>query len=282
MNKIFKSMVSTHIRISFVLFVTLSIIQGCAFLHTSHQQTDASACLANLLERNKALKTCKGIAKTNSYGFDIQLNERIAFISEGPDRLRVEMLTPLGSIGSPFILICNETQVFISGRFFSEPFYFKPKGFLLKQLLPIKLLPHEMISCLHGQLPVEQGMHATFDRESSQKILVLTNGFFWKKKQKIAFYPESDRVKSIEAYDGFQSLMYRITFDDYQFFDQFSIPCTMTFSNADHQSIRLSIQSYWTNRTINNNPFQTDTFEKQSEKGVFSCFTSWIKLPFRQ
>ena len=276
-------MVSKYTRISICLFACLVIIQGCTFFQAPITKKDKSAanCLEELYYRNSALKRCKGIAKTKISGFETQVNERIAFVSEHPDHLRVEMLSPFGAIASPFTLICNEKQLFISGRFLPRTYQTHPKSLWLKQILPIKVLPQEVITCLHGRLPIERGMSASFTKTGIQKTLLLTSGLFWRKYQRIVFYPKSSKVQFIEKYNNLKKIIYRITFDDYRMFDKFIIPCQITFSNEFHQSITILIQSYWANQLITNKPFQTDTFEKQTEKGKKTCLRSWITNPFQ-
>jgi len=271
-----------HIRISISFIIVLSILQGCTFLGPMWKQseTPASQCLSELLNKNSAIKRCKGIAKISAYGFDIQVNERVAFISEYPHCLRAEMLSPFGGIGSPFTLVCNENQIYITGRILPEPYAFKPDGFLLKKILPIKLMPNELISCLNGQLPIDKGMRARFDHHSSQQILWLTKGFIWKKKHKIVFYSKSNDVQSFETYDRFNALIYRLYFDDYRKIGQFLIPFKIRFSNDSNQSIVIDMQSYWVNKPINNMPFQTEILDETSQKGKFSCINFIITRLF--
>jgi hypothetical protein len=255
------------------------MLQACTFLGISQQQQDekASKCLSQLIHQNSALKRCKGIIKASTAGFDSHINERIAFISEAPHQLRAELLSPFGAIGKPFLLICNESQLVVTGHFFPEPYRFKPDSFLIKKVIPIPLMPKEFISCLHGHLPIDNGTQARFEKNSSQQILWLTKGLIWKKKQKIVFHPDSQNVLSLETYNHLNSLLYKITFSDYRTIDSFLIPFKMIFSNEEDQSITIAIQSYWANKPISSTPFQTEIFDKQLEdKGVFSCISNWI------
>ena len=276
-------MVLKLIRISLCLFSFIIFIQGCAFFKTPLIKKDekAAKCLEELYNRNSDLKRCKGILKTKIYGFDYQLNERIAFVSEYPDGLRAEMLSPFGAIGSPLTLICNEKQLLLSGRFLPDTYKTHPKSLWLKQMLPIKILPQEIITCLHGRFPINNSMKAKFTNNKVQKTLLLSQGLFWKEFQRIVFYPKSKNIQYLEKYNNSKKLIYRITFDDYCTFDEFLIPCQITFANDSNQSIKIVIQSYWANQEITNKPFQTEGFEKQSVKGNKPCLNTWILNPFQ-
>jgi len=282
MEKKFSLMISMRLPISFLICLTVIIIQGCTIFRTPQLRDGESAaqCLKRIAETNDLLVSCKGIAKISTQGFEFQLNERIAFISQKSHQLRAEMLSPFGVIGSPFQVICNKNLIYLNSRFLDKPFYTRPDAFLLKHALPIQIQPKELIAFLHGQLPIMPEMHAIFDHQSDQKILLLSKGLIKKTRYKVTFDLSATHVRSFEKYNHFNKLMYRLTFDRYQTYQTFSIPSILTIANADNQCVTLDIQSYFPNCAIKKNPFQIEDL-RQAEKGGFPCVTSWIFNPIQ-
>lgn len=269
-----------RLPINFFICLTVIVIHGCTIFRAPQLRNGetASECFQRIAETNDMLVSCKGIAKISTQGFGSQLHERIAFIAQKAYKLRAEMLSPFGAIGSPFQLICNENRIYLNSRFMDKPYHIQPNAFMLKYALPINIQPHEFIACLHGQLPTLPAMHATFDPQSDQKVLLLSKGLIRRTRQKIYFDSSEKNVRSFEKYNHFNQLIYRLSFGKYQTFNTFSVPSTLTISNAANQSITLDIQSYYPNCAIKKNSFQIEGFE-HADKGGFPCLTSWIFNP---
>ncbi|ETR74644.1 MAG: hypothetical protein OMM_00067 [Candidatus Magnetoglobus multicellularis str. Araruama] len=279
-------MISMRTLNSIAICLIVIILHGCSTLKPEQMRykETAAQCLADLVERNNALTSCKGIAKISVQGFNFKLNERIAFISKKSNKLRAEILSPFGVIGSPFLLICNDTQIYVSSRFLQKPYYStQSNAFFVKHMLPIQIHPEELISYIHAQLPIDNTMHAAFDNQSLQKTLLLSKGLLWKTKYRIVFDTSDIRIQAIEKYNNFNKLVYRVHFNQYQTFKGVRIPSMITFSNADYQSVTLKIQSYWPNCAITKNPFQIEGIDltKNIKKGAIPCLISWINYPGR-
>jgi len=284
MEAIFNSMKSIRIRISLIVVIATMNFQACSFFKVSyHEDTKTAKQLyRTLLETNQHIGSCKGIVKTSTHGFDFQLNERLAFISQQKHNLRVEMLSPFGAIGSPFMLICNEKKVYATGRLLPDTYLANTHSIMLKQMLPIQMTPREIIDCLHGRIPISKGMRARFDSKSSQKTLILSKGLIWKTRNKIFLNNHNNQVQSVEKYNRFNQLIYRILFEQYRDYQNETIPGQITFVNASNQSLTINIQSYWPNCTIKNKSFQINKNDQQNaEKGVFSCLVSFLTAPVR-
>jgi len=281
MEKTINLKILTQIQTSFLICLTLMFIHGCTLFHVPQQRNEETAeqCLKRIWETNELLVSCKGIAKINVYGFDFQLNERIAFISQKSHQLRAEMLSPFGVIGTPFQLICNQNQIYLNSRFLDKPIYTRPGAFLLNHALPIQIQPQELIACLHGQLPISKQMTAYFDSQSEQKILIRSKGLIRKTIGIVFLDSSATHVRSFEKYH-FNKLIFRVTFDQYQTYQNFSVPSKLTFSNTENQYVTLEIQSYYPNCAIKKNPFYIDNSE-HSEKGGFPCLPSGIINPIR-
>jgi hypothetical protein len=240
----------------------------------------ASQCLKRIAETNDMLVSCKGIAKISTQGFEFQINERIAFISQKLQKFRAEMLGPFGVIGSPFKLICNQNQIYLNCQFLEKPIYTRPDAFLLKYALPIKIQLHELIAYLYGQLPIAPDMHVTFDPQTEHKILLLSQGLISKTRYKIIFNVSASRVQSFEKYNHFNQLIYRVTFHRYQTYKGFSIPSRLTFTNDKNQCVTIDMQSYYPNCAIINNPFHIES-PGHAEKGDFPCVIPWMLNPIQ-
>jgi len=271
-----------RIQTSFLICLTAIAIQGCTIFHVPQIRDGetASQCLNRIADTNDLLVSCKGIAKLSTRGFEFQVNERIAFISQKMHQLRAEMLTPFGVIGSPFQLICNNDQIYLNSQYLDRPVYTRPGAFLLKQALPIQIQPHELIACLHGQLPITNKMNASFDTLSNQKVLVLSEGIIKKTRQIIFFDENTTRVRSVEKYNNFNRLIYKLTFDHYKTYKNYTIPSFLTISNADNQRVIIDIQTYYPNCAIKNNSFDID-YSIHAEKGGFPCAVSWLFDPIQ-
>ena len=278
----FNLMISMRIQISVLFCLTLITIHGCTIFRVPQLRNDETAhqCLKRIADINDLLVSCKGIAKISAQGFEFQLNERIAFISQKSHKFRAEMLSPFGVIGSPFKLICNQNQIYLNCGFLEKPIYTHPGALLLKYALPIQIQSHELIAFLHGQLPITPEMHATFDPQNEQKILLLSQGLFRKTGYKIIFNLSATQVLSFEKYNHFNKLIYRVTFYHYQMYKGFSIPSNLTISNDKNQSITIDMQSYYPNCAILNKPFQIES-PGRAEKGGFPCVISWILNPIQ-
>jgi len=272
MDKKNNAMISMRIPISVLICLTAIAIQGCSIFYVPQMRNGETAnqCLNRIADTNDLLVSCKGIAKISSIGFEYQINERIAFIAQKMHRLRAEMLTPFGVIGSPFKLICTNDQIYLNSQFLDQPIYTRPGTFLLTQALPIKIQPHELIALLHGQIPFDNQMNATYDRLSNQKTLLLSKGMIKKTRQKIIFDHTETHVRSFEKYNYFNALVYRLTFDQYKTYNNFTIPSTVTISNADNQRIIIDMQSYYPNCAIKKHSFDID-HPKHVNNGGFPC-----------
>jgi len=282
MEKKFNLIMLKRIRISFLLCLIGVLFHGCTIFRAPQVRDGETAaqCLQRISETNDLLISCKGIAKVSTHGFAFNMNERIAFISQKSHKLRAEMLSPFGVIGSPFQFICNKNKIYLNSRFLEKPYYTTTGALLLRYMLPIQIQPHELITVLHGQLPIESNMHATFDPHADQKILLLSTGIIKKTKLKVMFDLSAVHVQSFEKYSHFNKLIYRITFNQYQTNNHFSTPQSLTISNAQDQFVTFDIQSYYPNCAIKKNPFQIPEPE-YDEKGEFSCITSWIFAPIQ-
>jgi len=281
MEKTINLLKSNRILTSFLACLALIFIHGCTIFRAPQQRNGETAdqCLNRIRETNELLVSCKGIAKINIYGFEFQLNERIAFISRRPHQLRAEMLSPFGVIGTPFQLICNQKQIYLNSRFLDQPYYTQQDAFLFNHALPIRIQPQELIACLHGQLPIASKMTAYFDPQSKQQILLLSKGLIRKTKQIVYLDSSATHVRSFEKYH-FNKLIYRVSFGRYRTYHNFSVPSKLIFSNAENQHVDLEIQSYYPNCAIKKNPFYIENSER-IEKGGYPCLPSCIVNPIQ-
>lgn len=205
---------------------------------------EAQELFNSLLEKNQCPETFKGIGNfsiTNDHGVE---KGRIAWMASGPDKFRIELLTPYGQPGAGFST---------DGQYFYAVFY-ADKKFIkrtlsessLKPFISISLRPEEIISFFCGRPPAIDYSFISMitPPDTSEPILVLQKRW-WKGYQKI--YPDISRehIRSFETYDGSGKLQYKADFSTFTQVNGNRIPYRMEISDGMGIILELVVNRYW-------------------------------------
>jgi outer membrane lipoprotein-sorting protein len=235
----------------FILIGMMIWMTGCSRMIASvhqvphdHQSRErARQLLEFALEKNPVPETFKGIGNLKITQDNQVDTGRIAWMAEGPDKIRIELLTPYGQPWAGFS--SDGQQAYIIG-YLDRQFY---QGALprsgLREIISISIQPEEIISLFSGHPPVVEYSFISI-RESKTEpgpVLVLQEKW-WTGHQKIFLDETAQNFRAVESYDGSGVLKYKADFT-HKIQNGDRIPSRLKISNGEGTQVQLEVNRFW-------------------------------------
>ena len=202
--------------------------------------------LTVLQERNRQIKSYKGIGRVNFSG--PQAKYRARFVFAGKDqKLRFEILSIAGQPATS--LAYDGDWLFLIQH--AENRFYQKKSLSgdLRQLITIPLTIRELIALLAGRAPLIEHGDAVLKQERISQGYILVLYAPWPQRDQELVYLDSDRitVRKYERFDGSGKLIYAAEIKKYDRYGDYWIPQQIEYVDANHHRLLMNIEKYWPN-----------------------------------
>lgn len=240
---------------SFVL-TCLTLVSGCGGLRpkTDPALDDLARSLAvDIRSLNQEIESSKGTGWIRLETDNRRDLFNIAWAAMGPNRLRITFMVS----GHPFetIVATGENVTFVSHTGEHEIHTTTSSDPDLKKFIQIPVKLSELIAILLGQIPVHAFDQAWFEGGiiCPSPIALKQN---WKPSmQKLYTSPEGE-VQQLLFLDQNYSLIYDISYGEYQTFGENKIPVTLLIQDAMGRKIHINLTRFMPNAPIKETVFQ--------------------------
>jgi len=207
-----------------------------------------------LTQRNRDLKTFKGIGSVRFKENETLQTLRAAWMGECPKKFRIEALSALGQ---PMASLAGDGEWIYYRSHARQQFRKEPYGSGFHRVLSIPVDPEELVSLLCGKLPEISFHEATLVQNpdaSGGYVLALkrrwhgTVGIFY-------LDPEKRLVLGMERFDPRGNLRYRMDRSRFKAVGSFEIPFRIQASDDSGVFFELTVDRYWTNMPLDSTGF---------------------------
>ena len=231
------------------LFGVIVLMTSCGLYRNRIQPEKDTQEIKRLLEhiekQNRSILSLKGIGKVSSRGLsNNNMNERVAFLAQQPDRLRIEILGPFG----PLIRFSTDGEwVYFTHQMMKKVYKKKASASIFRRYLPIPLIPSDVIDLLSGRIPIQAHQYVEVERQPNEKVLSLYKTFGLCQK---IYIQKNDQVRAFEVFNTFGRLEYGVELKDYKRIQNYWIPNQIIVNDSSKGKCTLLIQSYEPNNSI--------------------------------
>jgi outer membrane biogenesis lipoprotein LolB len=205
------------------------------------------------LEKNPSPETFKGIGNLRITRDNQVDTGRIAWMAEGNDRIRIELLTPYGQ---PWATFSSDGQHVYILSYTDQQFYKRSlSGSGLKEIISISVQPEEIISLLSGRPPeVQYSFISMLDSGTAPGPVLVLQERWWTGHQIIFLDEAGDYFHSVEVYDGSGELKYKADFF-HRIENGSRVPSRLEISNGEGTEVQLAVNRHWTEVDISPSAF---------------------------
>ena len=250
-----------NIRHSFILICLIVSLTGCSRIIANYHdipyddkaQRDARQLLEKALQKYPSTETFKGIGNIKIIKDSWVDNGRIAWMVSGPDKARIEILSPYGQ---PLAAFSSDGKFFYILVYADKSFYKKPLSESnLKQVISIALKPEEIISLLSGRPPIiEHSFISLIEAETAPGPVLVLQKKMWRGFQKLYFDETADHIRRSEIYDGSGVLVYKADIFLKNENDK-RILYRLNISDGQGTIVQLTVNRYWAETDISPSAF---------------------------
>jgi len=237
-------------------FLIVILIFGCSRFKTNPLEIPVYGININKLilfikNYNSTIKNFKGLGKfyTSSFGNKI-IKERIAFIADLPERLRVEVLGPFGAV---MRFAINEETIFFSSVNDSKIYKKKNSKWILKRFIPVLINTEDLLMFICSRIPIYKYSASTLRKKDNEYVLILKKRFG--KCQKIYLDKKMEQILKVELYDTFNRFLYKVQFNKMKKIDNYNIYQNIIISDKNNSSFHLDINKIYLNTSISKSQF---------------------------
>jgi len=215
--------------------------------------TNAERLLSKLYERNKSLKTFKGIGRIRIWNASGSQSARMAWLGEVGGRLRVEILGPSGR---PLMKLAYDGAYLYHYSMDGEGVEkHKARNPGLGHVIDVPVSIRELVFFLGGRFPVyAHGRVQLRQTGPSRTDQLLLRRPWCGVIEKIALTQDHTAVESVSIYD-WGGLSYRARLSEYRKRGDFSIPGRILISNGESAGFEIRINRYWPNVDVKDRQF---------------------------
>lgn len=216
---------------------------------------EAQNLLLSLQNRNKKLKTFKGIGKITFWKNDKKgIITSAAWVGSKPDKLRIAMRNVSGQ---PIVTFASDGSwlYFVSH---TKQRYYKKRSAKsnLKKFISIPIKSCDIFSMLAGCIPVYKHDAESIIKNDAENGYILVLKKKWGNIiEKIYIDSSKNNVRKVEVFNDTGSLLYSAVFDRMQTINDFDVPLRLLFSDGNGNRFQLDIQRYWANISVSPSVF---------------------------
>lgn len=243
-----------------LFFACTAIIYGCApKVLPPARISDPKALLEQIWRSSQPDKTFRAVASIRIESPEGTYATRAALLTRDPFYLRLETIPVFGT--PDFLLTLNRAKMKV---FFARQskFYIAPADRGVSLIIPVKLVPSEMVPLLRGSIPV-----AALSSGISIKAF-LDGGSY-----KFDFFLGDNRVRSlwVERATGHLEKMeipgtitYTISFGSYRNIEGASVPGSIEIQSEDEKRVQIR----YSEMDFSSGPADPNTFDLEIPPGV--------------
>lgn len=223
-------------------------INGCAWLVKPPQdQAVARQCVEDWLSQNTALTQFKGMMRIQMQSQDGRLNSRAAFVAAIPDRLRVELLNPIGQPLSSFASDGEAISILSAPhqRFYS----LKQTPTALKRLIHVPIGVRDFIDILCGR-PSLPEFYAAQIASTPSKVCNVNLINRWNTQVADLRSGATHQIEQMRIYDRDGTLQYQVQWDRWQNWDQYLLPGKISVMTGQGDQVTIELDRLWTDVTL--------------------------------
>jgi len=224
--------------------------------------SNAVSLLATINQRNKSLRSVKGIGKIKLWGENGVQVSRLAWLGSADGRLRVEVL---GLSGQPVAKFIYDGKRFFFLSHIDQQFYQKtcldPD---LKPLTGIDIKVSEMIFFLSGGVPIYDHDTVSLQHLGADEgyVLILKKRWLWE-VEKIFLDESLSVVNKVEAYN-WSGLLYCAVLEQTCNINNHSIPFNIVISTDSKEGFSITADRCWADITVLPEMFLIDPIQSLS------------------
>lgn len=250
--------VNTAIKTAAILSLALFLVNGCAFFSpvTILPDPEAEEILASLQGPNAALSRFKGIGQVRIFIPEQPVQtHRIAVAGEMADRLRIDLISPVGGSAATF---SSDGRYFFIIRQTPAVEYHKKKvrPGLFRRLVGIDVQATDLLKVLSGQIPVESQCVARMsaDRPLSGETVNLVDRK-GRVRQRIVVDSDGKPVEVV-WFDGGEKTLYTLHRSGEQKAGEFVFPRRVELFTPDGHRLVMTMDRYFPDATMDDNLFR--------------------------
>jgi len=205
--------------------------------------SNAASLLATINQRNKSLRSVKGIGKIKLWGEKGSQVSRLAWLGSSDGRLRVEVL---GLSGQPVAKFIYDGKRFFFLSHIDQQFYQKtcldPD---LNLLTGIDIKVSEIVLFLSGGVPIYDHDTVSLQHLGADEgyVLILKKRWLWV-VEKIFLDESLSVVNKVEAYD-WSGMLYRAVLEKTRNVNEHAIPFNIVISTDSEEGFSIAANRCW-------------------------------------
>ena len=234
-----------HTVTFFVILAVLFVIFGCGhFFKTPEDHPYARQLLRQIEEINADLTSFKGIAHMTMNANKQTTSGRIAIASQLPDKIRVELLNPLGQPLTSLSGDGKKITLFIRSE--NKIYHLRQSTNALERLIHIPIKIEELHQAILGRVSFATNESVQLENiEDDMCILTI-----WKrwhgKVAELKVDRKTTQLLSLETYSRQGNLLYHVQWSKWRSIGNYKIPYHIIIKSNDRQ-LTISIDRFWPN-----------------------------------
>ena len=224
--------------------------------------SNAASLLATINQRNKSLRSVKGIGKIKLWGEKGSQVTRLAWLGSSDGRLRVEVL---GLSGQPVVKFIYDGKRFFFLSHIDQQFYQKtcldPD---LNPLTGIDIKVSEIVLFLSGGIPIHDHDTVLLQHLGAGEgyVLIFKKKWLWV-VEKIYLDESLSVVNKVEAYN-WRGMLYRAVLAQTRNINNHAIPFNIVISTDSKEGFSIAADRCWTDITVLPEMFSIDPIQSLS------------------
>ena len=236
-----------------ILLIACLILSNCSrFVKMPVDDPQAKALVDRVVEANGDLKTIKGIGHLRFSTADNALTARIVWAVDLPDKIRIDMVTPLGQ-SSPMFIADGFTVTFFAGE--KSARHLKQRQNALEPIVHVPVGIEFLTALLAGRLPSLSNV-ATRMRVNENGVDDIEFLDRWSMiVGRLAIDQMDQHPMEYYHYGPDGTIQYQISWRFWEVIQEYSLPRHIEITSADGTVLALQTQRYFCNPDLSDDLF---------------------------
>jgi outer membrane biogenesis lipoprotein LolB len=239
------------------------LMTGCSTLWKPPvDDVRARFLLGRLAGQNSELTQFKGLAKVRMETPGVSHSGRIAYAAVRPDKLRVELLNPLGT---PINSMAGDgDHIFIRSYVNNKQYRIRQSLGALEPVLQLPLGLEDLLILLSGRVPLPSHAAAIMAQGNGPQQVVVLKTRWHGVAAKLGFDAQSHQIQTLASYNRQGKLQYTIQWHQWKKTKGFILPSKVTIESASHQRLTVWLDRFMPNPAIEPSIFVLDGTQPKS------------------
>ncbi|MDA8141386.1 MAG: lipoprotein insertase outer membrane protein LolB [Desulfobacteraceae bacterium] len=236
---------STAFVLLLLLLLMALCLNGCAgFFQPPASDESAAQLVAQWRGQNKELTRFKGIFRIRIQTKDQTLNLRAALAAALPDRLRVELLNPLGQPLSS--LASDGAQISIVSMEDRKYYHVKQSPTALEPFIHIPIGVEALLETLCGRPALPDFTVVRWAQgDNGTKAVILKDR--WNNPLADLQADDSGRIQCLRRFDPDHKIEYEAHWQEWRSIQGYDLPVQVQVKSPDGDAVTWSMERLWTN-----------------------------------